>query len=183
MFIVNPEVSGRIANTVESRVVVPPQILIQMMRNEARDLPSTTVRTLIGWAMRNRFNDSQYFANQTTYQAAITAGATHDGTPNGVQPELDSAAGVFDGFDDPTSGCQGFWSPTAAQWQTVEQAINSGTTTLPSWIGIPFNYNGHPEITQIVYFPSVGQSNTQNAPSFLFVRKRSTNAPAAVRIN
>ncbi len=182
VFTMQPQLSGHTFPQ-EVRIVVPPQILIQMMHNEARDLSSSTVRSLIGWAMRNRFSDSQYFSNQTTYQAAILAGATYDATTNGVQPELNAAASVFDGSADPTSGCQGFWSPTASQWQVVQQALNSGTTTLPTGVGIPFNYGGHPELTQIVYISSVGQSNSQNAPAFLFVRKRSSNSPAVVSLN
>jgi hypothetical protein len=171
----------------ECIAIVPPQILIQMTRNEARDINSSTVRVLLGYAMKNRFGDSQYFGSQTTYQAAIQAGATYDtSVTTGVQPDLDSASNVFwptSGGSDPTSGCQGFWSPTSSQWQTVQQALNSATTTLPNNIGLPFNYGGHPELTQVVYFPSAGMSNTQNAPAFLFVRKRTATDPAVVQLN
>jgi hypothetical protein len=171
----------------ECIAIVPPQILIQMTRNEARDINSSTVRVLLGYAMKNRFGDNQYFSGQTTYQAAIQAGATYDtSVTTGVQPDLDSASNVFwptSGGGDPTSGCQGFWSPTSSQWQTVQQALNSATTTLPNNIGLPFNYGGHPELTQVVYFPSAGQSNTQNAPAFLFVRKRTATDPAVVQSN
>ena len=184
--VVNPDIGGR-RSQLQSIVIVPPQILLQMMLNEARGLSSTSVRKYLGFAMKNRFGDSQYFPGQNTFASAINAGATHDATlTTGDQPYLDDAATVFwdtSGGGDPTFGCQGFWSPTASQWQTVQQALNNGTTTLPGGIGIPFNYNGHNELTQVVYLSSVGQSNTQNAPSFLFVRKRSAGNPAVVQID
>jgi hypothetical protein len=183
--VVNPDIGGR-RSQLQSIVIVPPQILLQMMLNEARGLSSTTVRKYLGFAMKNRFGDSQYFSGQNTFAAAINAGATHDASlTTGDQPYLDDAVTVFwdtSGGGEPTHGCQGFWSPTTSQWQTVQQALNSGTTTLPSGIGIPFNYGGHNELTQVVYLPSVGQSNTQNAPSFLFVRKRTPGNPAVVQI-
>jgi hypothetical protein len=162
-----------------------------MFSSEAGTLPSSTVRPLLGWSTRNRFGDRTYFSGQTNYQVAITQSATTD--PNladGRQPELDSAAGVFDGYTDPSYGSQGFWSPTTDQWATVNQALGSRTTKLPQNIGIPFDYNGHPEITQIVYFSSVGTNprrGYEGAPTFLFVRKRDPNAnprlPAVVQID
>lgn len=140
--------------------------------------------------MQNRFSDQTFFAGQTTYQIAITQGATHNNLANGKQPELDAAASVFDGFTDESQGSQGFWSPTDSQWATVAQALANSTTTLPSNVGIPFTYNSNPDMTQIVYFSSVGLNNLvgrRNAPAFLFVRKRDPNAsprlPAVVRID
>jgi Big-like domain-containing protein len=181
-FVVQPSV-GTSVSPRESRVIVPPQILLQMMRNEARGLSSTTVRSLIGWALRNRFNDSQFFASQTSYQAAITAGATIDiRLIKGEQPELDSAAGVFDGFIDTSQGSQGFWSPTPQQWQTVQTAM--GSSTLPANVGAPGFISSYPR--QYVYFPSVGDNPIHRpmfAPSFLFVRKRPAGQPAVVQIN
>ncbi|HXG65560.1 MAG TPA: Ig-like domain-containing protein, partial [Blastocatellia bacterium] len=186
-FVVRPGVSGQVSLK-QSRVVVPPQVLLQMMRSEARGLPSSTVRILLGWSMRNRFNDSQYFPGQTTYQAAIAADATRDTTLlTGEQPELNDAVSVFDGFLDVASGSQGFWSPTESQWATVRTLF--GTTTMPdrSATGIPFFYGGDRTRTQIVYFSSVGTNDRlypgRGVPTFLFVRKRQSSQPAAVQIN
>ncbi len=181
VFIVRPrfDFSSQLA-PYQTSVIVPPQILIQMLRSEASGLPDNGVRDLLGVSMKNRFGDSTYFANQNTYAAAIMAGAAYNTSiTTGVQPELSAAARVFGSTFDPSSGCQGFWTPTAAQWNTVNQALLNPTTTLPSGTGIPFNYNGHPEITQIVYFPIVGG----NPPSFLFVRKRTSNQNSVVQIN
>jgi len=189
--LINPTAGGS-TSSLQTIVIVPPQILIQMMHNEAGGLSSGTVRQFLGFALQNRFSDNAYFSGQTTYQAAVTAGATHDSTASGIQPELDAAVTVFwdtSGGGDLTHGCQGFWSPTNAQWTTINQALTNQDTTLPSNTGIPFTYNGHPEITQIVYFSSVGLNTTvpgkQNAPSFVFVRKRDANAglPAVVRLD
>jgi hypothetical protein len=190
-FSVQPAADGNLSPK-ETRVVVPPQVLLKMMNNEAGGLPDNGAGSmpLLGWTMRNRFSDSAYFRGQITYAAAISASATQSTLSYGKQPELDSAASVFDGFIDPSSGCQGFWSPTDSQWTTVNQALGIGTPTLPTNVGIPFAYDGHPEMTQIVYFSSVGNNNRigyQNAPAFLFVRKRDPNAnpplPAVVKLN
>jgi hypothetical protein len=170
----------------QTSVIVPPQILIQMLVNEARGLPDNGVRDLLGVSMKNRFGDSTYFQNQNTYAAAIMAGATYDtSVTDGQQPELSAAARVFGSTFDPSSGCQGFWSPTTAQWTVVNQALLNPSTTLPSGTGIPFNYNGQPQITQIVYFPIVGDNPNipDFQPAFLFVRKRNTNQNAVVQIN
>lgn len=181
-FVVQPVVGGTVSPK-ESRVIVPPQVLLQMMRNEARGLSSTTVRDLLGWSLRNRFSDSQFFAGQTTYLAAIAAGATKDiNLINGQQPELDAAAGVFDGFFDTTQGCQGFWSPTPQQWQGVQLAM--GSQILPANVGAPGFISSYPR--QYVYFPSVGDNPLHRpmfAPSFLFVRKRPAGEPAVIQID
>jgi hypothetical protein len=170
----------------QTSVIVPPQILIQMLVNEARALPDNSVRDLLGVSLKNRFGDSTYFANQNTYDAAIRAGATFDtSVANGKQPELSAAARVFSSTFDPSSGCQGFWSPTTAQWAIVNQALNNPSPTLPSGTGIPFTYNGQPQITQIVYFPIVGDNPNipEFQPAFIFVRKRDPGQNAVVQIN
>lgn len=154
-----------------------------MMRNEARGLTSTTVRLLLGWSLRNRFNDGQFFSGQTTYSAAINAGATRDtDLKAGEQPELDAAANVFDGFIDPSEGGQGFWSPTPDQWMRVQAAI--GSNDLPANVGAPGFISSYPR--QYVYFSSVGDNPIHRprfAPSFLFVRKRPPGGPAVIQIN
>jgi hypothetical protein len=155
-----------------------------MMHNEAGGVSSATVRKYLGFALKNRFSDSQYFSGQTTYQAAVNAGATHDDLGTGVQPFLDDAATVFwdtSGGGDPTYGCQGFWSPTDSQWTILQQALNSGTTDIPDGVGAPSFVSSYPR--QYVYFSSVGHGTvpgSTNAPSFVFVRKRPNPSDPAV---
>lgn len=185
-FSVQPAADGNLSPK-ETRVIVPPQVLLKMMNKEAGGLnnPAPSM-PLLGWSMRNRFNDSAYFQGQTNYAAAISASATQSNLAIGKQPELDAAAGVFDGFFDPSSGCQGFWSPTDSQWVTIDQALKHPTTTLPTGVGEPFCYNGKCKLTQYVYFPSVGFNNRpgrQNAPAFVFVRKRNVGDIAVVQVN
>lgn len=173
------------------RAVVPPQIILQMMRNEARAFGSNPlVQTYLAWAFKNRLGDRTYFGSLQTYDANIKKDATYDPTvTRGEQPELDRAAAVFvDPYSsDPTGSSQGFWSPTNNQWAQIQPLISSGTTQMPdkSVTGISFFYNGDRSITQIVYFPSVPRNNRPDydqAPAFLFVRKRSAGDPAAVQM-
>jgi len=190
VFVVHPECAGQVFPQ-QSIVIVPPQILLQMMRAEAGGLPSLDARLFIGWAIRNRFNDAMFGA-PTSYYAAITCAncaAYNANLLTGQQPELDASASVFNGATgDPTYGSQGWWSPTFTQWQNVRSLLNSNppTTDLPadrSVTGISFFYGGDRTRTQIVYFSSVGSSNTVDAPAFLFVRRRNPSDPAAVKLN
>jgi hypothetical protein len=183
------EPPGVFTNGCEVRV--PPQILIQMLAKEAFQLPSPVVRQYLAWALRNRFNDKEYFSTQRTYAAAIKQATTDPNVVNGKEPELSAAAEVFaapPGAVDPTQGCQGFWTPTARQWSEVQRLLNSATTAMPTpegVTGISFFYEGGraPNLTQIVYFPAVGGRNDDmNTPAFLFIRQRTPDQPAAVRI-
>ena len=184
---VNPD-AGSGQSSLQSIVIVPPQILLQMMHNEAGGVSSTTVRRYLGFALKNRFSDSQYFSGQTTYQAAVNAGATHSDLGTGLQPFLDDAVTVFwdtSGGGDPTYGCQGFWSPTDAQWAILNDALSSRTTTLPDNVGAPSFVSSYPR--QYVYFSSVGNGTvpgSRNAPSFVFVRKRpDPNDQAVIKLD
>jgi hypothetical protein len=117
VFGVRPECVGQLFPQ-ESIVIVPPQILLQMMRAEAREISSSTVRRYLGWAIRNRFNDPTFLSGQTTYYAVIVTynqAAKDTGLINGQEPELSDAASVFNGYIDEVEGCHGFWSPTPDQ--------------------------------------------------------------------
>jgi hypothetical protein len=191
VFLIRESVRGGGVMTPENlRIVVPPQILLQMLRNESRafgDRP--LLKSLLGWSFRNRFGDRN-FVHQT-YEANIKNEATYDPTlKNGDPRELRPAAGTFadpQNFD-PSSGCFGFWSPKNTQWEKVKLMLDSGTTQMTerSQTGMGFYYTGNPALTQIVYFPVVGLNNRPDfdqAPAFLFMRKREPSQPAAVRID
>jgi hypothetical protein len=153
-----------------------------MMRNEARDLGPPEARIFLGWAIRNRFNPDDlrsYFQGQNSYYESIVVKrqATYDTrVTTGEKPELDFASAAFNGYIDPTSACQGFWTPTPSQWANIKDALTSGTSTLPANVGAPFNYNVVNEITQFVVFDSVRLATTTypgtDTPAFVFVRKR-----------
>jgi hypothetical protein len=184
------EPPGVFTNGCEVRV--PPQILIQMLAKEAFQLSSPVVRQYLAWAIRNRFGDRKNFAKHNTYEGWIRQNATiNDRLFDGPEPELSAAAEVFaapPGAVDPTQGCQGFWTPTARQWSEVQRLLNSATTAMPTpegVTGISFFYEGGraPNLTQIVYFPAVGGRNDDmNTPAFLFIRQRTPDQPAAVKI-
>jgi hypothetical protein len=194
VFAVRVETSG-VDSTNGCEVRVPPQILLQMLRKEARGLENTNLRKFLSWTMRNRFGNTAYFNGQNTYEAAIRAAATWDSSfSDGQGTELDAGASVFAATSvndpingDPTGGCQGFWSPTPAQWLRVKEALASKTNQIPGNIGLPFDYFHQPHRTQVVYFKKAGTNETvypnQDVPAFLFVRMRQPGDPSVVQLD
>jgi hypothetical protein len=137
---------------------------------------------------RNRFGDRD-FGRPSTWQQVLVpsqfygAGNT---TADGPDQELRNAALVFTGeVGDVVGGATCYWSPRNAQWANIQVALGSGTTTEPVGAGIPDCWSGQPR--QIVYKASVGLnisggSDFNQAPAFVFLRKRKSTAPAVVQI-
>ena len=172
-----------VANGVSSNVAdlaIPPQILIQMMQAEAQGTNNTTI-TAVGEVVRNRFSSSIFNPPYSTYQNAIVPGQfASSSTPNGIEPELDIAASVFIGVSGGNfCGSLAFWTPTSAQWQTVQSSLQSGTTTFPSNTGAPTYSTWSTSQQQILYVPAVG-TNSQGVPYFLWLTQRSPSQPAAI---
>lgn len=123
---------------------VPPQVLIQMMVGEAGG-QNNSAQLSVGLVVRNRFGNSQYFSGSTTYQNTIVSSQFNGiatSITTGVEPELDNSVGVWlRQVVDFTGGSGCFWSPTLSQWQVVQAALNSGTTTFPSGTGAPCGYS------------------------------------------
>ena len=97
----NLEAAAYGAHSTESQVVVPPQILIQMLYGEAHAqaiVGDTTSQLAIGVAVQNRFSQPSYFSSVSTWQAAITPsqfnGINYSIT-NGPEPDLQDAGEVF----------------------------------------------------------------------------------------
>jgi hypothetical protein len=166
--------------------------IIQFLAGEARGQvgPGDESQPAIAVSARNRFGDAAFPGGTAqTYQAVLIEsqyyGVTNT-TANGLQPELDNAVGVYTettGAIVANSKC--YWSPTTAQWATVQQALNSKTTTFPSNVGAPGCWSGQPR--QIVYKTSVANNNRggnyAGAPAFLFLQKiPQANVPAVIEI-
>lgn len=93
-----------------------------------------------------------------------------------------TAAGIFNGeTDDPTGGAFGFYSPTADQFELLQEALDSEAESLPEGCGTS-NAN-FPALTpvQVVILKEIAPSSTVvDTPSFVFVRTRSPKEPAVV---
>lgn len=90
------------------------------------------------------------------------------------------AAGIFDGsIEDPTGGAFGFFSPTAAQYEIIDSALRSETTTLPANAGkSDASYPSLKPIQFLVLDGLAPKSSQEPYPAFIFVRSRSASDPA-----
>jgi hypothetical protein len=170
-----------VCSTQLSNVVVPPQILIQMVQAEAGGTNATTM-TAVAEVLRNRFASSIFNPPYSTYQNAIPGQFATSSTSNGIEPELDIAASVFTGNSAGTfCGSLAFWTPTSSQWNIVQNTLTSGTTTFPGGTGAPtYNSSKWPTSSQqILFVPAVG-TNSSGVPYFLFLAQRGSTQAAAV---
>jgi hypothetical protein len=170
--------NGVTSNTAD--LAIAPQILIQMIQAEAQGAGVTSM-TAVGEVVRNRFSSSIFDPPYSTYQNAIPGQFATTSTTTGIEPELDIAASVFTGASAGTfCGSLAFWTPTSSQWNVVQSAISSRTSTFPAGTGAPTYSSVWPTSQeQILYVSSVGtQSN--GAPNFLFLTQRSSTQAAAI---
>ena len=191
--VVNGTTTGNI-----TQVVVPPQILLQVMYGEAygeaRAYPNGIDEQAVGVTIRNRLGDSTYFSGSTTYQNTITTQQFPNGaintsittgtTPQGTQsPELINAAAVFAGTTSVSvASAKCYFSPTSSEWQSIQAALNSPTTDLPTVADDPGCYTHH---EQFVYKMSISPSTipiNAGAPAFIFTQYRAQTAPAVIEI-
>jgi hypothetical protein len=145
---------------------VPPQVLIQMMYAEANGTNNTTAMEADGDVVRNRFGSSLFNPPYSTYQNTIVSGqfAYNTSITTGVEPELDGAVSVFTSAGGNFCNSLAFWTPTSSQWTTVQNAINSKTTTFPSGTGSPTYGSIWPSSAQqILYLSAVGTQGNGGA--------------------
>jgi hypothetical protein len=189
----NLEATAYGAYSAQSQVVVPPQILIQMLYGEAHGQAvsgDTTSQLAIGVATQNRFSQTSYFSGVTTYQAAITPsqfnGISYSIT-NGPEPDLQDAGEVFasiTGVSVANAAC--FFSTNAAGFTAIENAYNNPTQYpgYPVAQSDPHCYANTSYGAQIVWKTSIGLNvNGNGAPAFVFEQLRtSSTAPYVVKI-
>ncbi len=194
---------GTTTNLLE--VVVPPQIMIQTEVGEAgaQTQPGDDSMVALLLTAKNRFGDKRFPGASGgpawTWQDALTAPGQYYGyvntTPNGVQPELNYAASVYSGATTvDILNCEAYWSPTNAQFATLQSWANANTPANaisdPSWpnlVGAPIVWHGEPK--QAVIKSSIGTNarrdrNDYNAaPAFVLFRQApSGTAPAVITI-
>ena len=120
--------------------------------------------------------------NEVYFQAAARADIEEDANLVAYDQAVSAAAFVFsDDTEDPTDGAFGFYSPTAIQYQKVEEALLSETTTLPTGIGTSDAQFPFFAPIQIVILPYVaGRADDETIPAFVFIRERESDEPAVV---
>jgi hypothetical protein len=182
-----------------TQVVVPPQVLIQMLYAEAhgQSAPGDASQPMLLATMKNRFGQTVWPGGGTgTWQAVVIPGQVSINTSitTGSQPELSNSASVFTGAT-PSSivqDAQAFWSPTTTQWTSIQSYLSAGTpsnavsdTTWKSTLGAPQAWAG--QYKQALVSRSVA-NNTQGgkyagAPAFVFLQLApSGTAPAVISI-
>lgn len=180
---------GAVSSTNSTQIVVPPQVMIKMLVGEAGGQPDDVDQHSILVSARNRFGDRRFPGGRDgTWQAVLIPAQYYgasDPTTNGPDRELRNAADVFTGtIGDIVATSKCYWSPTFAQWQNVQAAIMSGTTTFPTGTGAPDCFQSTRR--QIVHKTSIGLNTRggvySNAPAFVFIRERGVNDPAVVSI-
>ncbi|MFB3815952.1 MAG: hypothetical protein ACE14L_17750, partial [Terriglobales bacterium] len=168
------------ACSANTTINIPPQVLIQMMQAEAGGTGNSTLMQALGDVAQNRIHSTIFNPPYSNYQNTIVSGQfATTATSTGIQPELDLSVNVFVGPPGRFCNALAFWTPTSTQWQTVQAAISSGTTTFPSGTGAPTFASWSNQNQQILFMSSVGtQSN--GAPNFLFLAFRNSTQTAAV---
>jgi hypothetical protein len=171
---------------------VPPQILIQVLNGEAHGQASsgdTVSEPAIGSSIKNRFGRSEFpGGSQSTYQAVIVSSqynGINTAVTTGVEPELDVGVTLFNGTQaDTVASSPCFFSPTSADFNAIENAFLSGTTTVPPLSTDPQCYAGSTPGRQIVVKNSIPNNvNGSGVPAFVFERQKSSDSnPAVVSI-
>ena len=138
----------------------------------------------LGDVAHNRIHSSIFMNNppgsNTNYQNTIVSGQfALTSTTTGIQPQLDLSVNVFVGLPGRFCNALAFWSPTLAQWQTVQAAISSGTTTFPAGTGAPTFSSWSTQNQKILHVSTVG-TKSDGRPNFLFLAFRNSTQPAAI---
>jgi hypothetical protein len=186
-------VSGRSSSN-STQVVVPPQILLQMLYGEAHGqaaIGDSVSQLAAGVTARNRFSQPGWFSGVTTYQDAITGSqfesirtclAQNNCIPNGPTPDIDNAAAVFAGtttVSAANAGC--FFSPSHEAWLTIQAQLQSPNAVLTR---VPNDTGCYGNRMQYVVKQSVGSNaDGRGAPAFIFVQERDpSSSPAVIEI-
>lgn len=150
------------------------------MRNQRACASLVTAMQSLGDVAQNRIHSSTFNPPYSNYQNTIVAGQfALSATTTGIQPQLDLSVNVFTGAAGRFCNSLAFWSPTLGQWQTVQTAINSGTTVFPGGTGAPTYSAWLTQNQQILHVSAVG-SKSDGRPNFLFLASRTSTQPAAV---
>jgi hypothetical protein len=196
IFTVEAAVGGTTTGNL-TQIVIPPQILLQVMYSEAHGQSAQygsadLSEQAIGVTIRNRFGDSQWFRGSTTYQNSITpaqfrnlnstltTGSDAQGMPTA---ELTNAAAVYGGSSTVSVGnAKCFFSPNAVDWLRLQTALAKGTLIRPTITKVnePGCFAIH---RQYVYKASISTNiNGSGAPAFIFEQWRNLTDPAVIQI-
>jgi hypothetical protein len=175
-------------------VVVPPQILIQVLYGEAHGQAvsgDSVSEPAIGATIRNRLGDTVYYPGVNTYQGAITANqfnGINTSITSGTSPELSNAALIYGGVTTAAmnvANAKCFFSPDAAGWSQIRAALsNPNMTVVPTVTSDPGCFS-RPSVRneQFIYKTSIGNNaNGNGAPAFIFVQRKKFSDPAVIQI-
>ena len=184
--------AGVVAAKNNVTVIMPPQVMIQTEVGEAGaqtakgDAAMPSLLLVAG----NRFGDSDFPPLSHSWQTTLSDPKQFYGdkneTLNGVYPELDYAAAIFNGTTTITlpAACECYWSPTDAQFAGIMAAYKSGTTIEPANVGAPGCWAGKKH--QIVIKTSVQNNRSVkaslNSPAFVFYQVAPAGSKAVIEI-
>jgi len=167
--------------------------LIQVLYGEGHGQAAagdTVSEPAVGSSIKDRFGHSEFpGGSASTYQLVIVPSqyaGINTAITTGVEPELDNATSLFNGSQsDTVAGSPCFFTPTASEWNAIENAFLSGTTTVPPLTHDPMCYSNTTPGRQIVIKNSEPDNvNGNGAPAFVFERQKSSDSdPAVVAIS
>jgi hypothetical protein len=178
-------------------VVVPPQLLIQMLYGEAHGQAVTgdvVSELAIGATIRNRINDTVWYHGVTSWQTAITAKqfdaiktcqAAGTCVQTGTVPEVTNAALLYGGVTTPAmdvDNARCFFTPDHDGWVKIQGTLNKPSiTVVPTVAGDPGCFPIRNR--QFVYKTSIGNNaDGRGAPAFILVQLKALSDPAVIEI-
>ena len=172
-------------STGSTSITIPPQVLIQVLYGEAHGQAvsgDTVSEPAVAASIKNRLSNSG-FGSPTSWQAAITAqqfNGINTTITTGQEPELDVATAAYSGIStDITGGSPCFFTPDSSGFAAIQNAYNTGATTVPIVNSDPKCYGSN---RQFVWKTSIGNNIAlPGIPAFIFERQKVGNA-AVVQI-
>ncbi len=95
-----------------------------------------------------------------------------------------TAADIFNGdTEDPTEGAFAFYTPSASQWEVLQEALADGVTELPTGSGTSdARFPSLAPVQVLILSDIASATTTEERPSFVFVRERDSTDPAVIDV-
>ncbi|MDO8462303.1 MAG: hypothetical protein Q7S98_05540 [Deltaproteobacteria bacterium] len=150
------------------------------------DQPSSSYDAVIEASSKGGFQFSPVDPNDPTHTKYLAAGSRDNlkGMETDLLTAYDQAVltggDTFnDSMEDPTNGAFAFYSPTAAQYENLREALETGTSKFPADAGTSdAQFPAYAPIQVLILESVSDQPSGKNLPSFVFVRKRESGVAA-----